>query len=87
MQNNVKTIDPSSDLCAIVASLEDGETLILSPGVYRVDRHIVVDKDVVVKSSTGNSKDVVIVRAGSTAALIVGGSPTFEKLTFVSESG
>ncbi len=87
MQGNTKTIDPSSDLCGAVASLSSGDTLILKPGVYKIARHIVVDKDVVIKGSTGAAKDAVIVREGSTAAVIAGGSPTFENLTFVSPSG
>ena len=87
MQGNTKTIDPSSDLCGAVASLSSGDTLILKPGVYKIARHIVVDKDVVIKGSTGAAKDVVIIREGSTAAVIAGGSPTFENLTFVSPGG
>ena len=57
MQGNTKTIDPSSDLCGAVASLSSGDTLILKPGVYKIARHIVVDKDVVIKGSTGAAKD------------------------------
>ena len=87
MQGNTKTIDPSSDLCGAVASLSSGDTLILKPGVYKIARHIVVDKDVVIKGSTGAAKDAVIIREGSTAAVIAGGSPTFENLTFVSPGG
>ena len=87
MQGNTKTIDPSSNLCQAVAALTGGDTLILAPGVYKIDRHIVVDKDVVIKGSTGAAKDAVIIREGSTAAFVAGGSPTFENLTFVSPNG
>ena len=87
MSGNVKTIDPSSNLCEAVAALNDGDTLVLSPGVYNVDKPVVVGKDVLIRSSTGSPGDVAIVRAGSTAALIDGGAPAFENLTFASISG
>ena len=87
MSGNIKTIDPSSNLCEIVAALNDGDTLVLSPGVYNVDKPVVVGKDVLIRSSTGSPGDVAIVRAGSTAALIDGGAPAFENLTFASISG
>ncbi|MBR5759391.1 MAG: hypothetical protein IKX88_12430, partial [Thermoguttaceae bacterium] len=86
MSGNVKTIDPSSNLCEVVASLKNGDTLILSPGVYNVDDRVVVNKDVVVKSSTDDPRDVVIVREGATVLFVKKGASTFENITFVSTS-
>jgi hypothetical protein len=86
MPKNSITIASNSDIHAAVAALRKKETLLLSPGVYRLDKCLVVDKDVVIKSATGNPKDVTLVRAGSTALLVRKGAPTFENLTFVSTS-
>ncbi len=75
---------PNDDLCAIVAALQAGGTLAISPGTYNLDRHIVVDKDVTIKSTTNNARDVTIVRAGSTALIVKGGAPKIGYLTFIS---
>ncbi len=72
------------DLCALAAALQAGETLAISPGYYRLDRPIVVDKDVTIKSATNDARDVAIVRAGSTALVVTGGAPKIENLTFIS---
>ena len=87
VQKKTKTIDAKSDVHGAVGSLLPGETLLLSPGVYYLDKHLVVDKDVVIKSATGNPKDVTLVRPGSTTLLVPEGAPTFENLTFISMSG
>ncbi len=77
---------PNDDLCALVAALQAGETLAISPGYYKLDRPIVVDKDVTIKSATNNARDVTIVRAGATALVVTGGSPKIGRLTFISPS-
>ncbi|MBQ9875060.1 MAG: right-handed parallel beta-helix repeat-containing protein [Thermoguttaceae bacterium] len=87
MEEKVKTTNPNEDLRAVVAALEPNDTLVLAPGIYELTKHLTVDKDVVIKSETGNPQDVVVVRYGATTLLVSGGSPRFENLTFVSPSG
>ena len=87
VQKKTKTIDAKSDVHGAVDQLLPGETLLLSAGVYYLDNHLVVDKDVVIKSATGNPKAVTLVRPGSTTLLVPEGAPTFENLTFISMSG
>lgn len=82
--NGTIVADASDDLSEIAAAMESGETLAISPGVYRLERLIVVDKGVRIKSLTNDARDVTIVRAGSTALLVKDGNPLIENLTFAS---
>lgn len=82
--NGVIIASASDNLREIVSSMQSGETLAISTGVYRLDRCIVVDKDVRIRSLTGNAADVTIMRAGATALLVKAGKPSIEALTFIS---
>ena len=87
MQGKVIKVGKGDDLCSILASAEPGDVVALEPGVYVIERHAVIDKDITLRSVSGCAADTIIARAGATTLLVSGGSPTIENLTFLSPTG
>ena len=82
MSNEQIVETPKQDLHAAVANAPKNAELILAPGKYVLNRPLVVDKTIVMRSQTGKADDVTIGRNNATVLVVTDGAPTFHGILF-----
>ena len=75
-------VTPQQDLCAVVADAPKNSEIVLAPGKYILNRPLVVDKTIFMRSQTGKVKDVMIGRDNATVLFVIDGKPTFHGIEF-----
>ena len=73
---------PQQDLCAVVANAPKNGEIVLAPGKYVLNRPLVVDKTILMRSQTGKADDVTIERDNATVLFVIDGKPTFQGIAF-----